>query len=157
MFSIVITGATISADTMDFLTSLKSFAFIAIVTVLCILGSRIISFLNEKIKDQVTKAIENSKLAKFEDAHQAMNDIIEIIHDTVERLNQTVKSEILKASKDGKLTKDEGQKIFDEAIRIIKECATESMMDDLSSIVGNVDEWITNQIEIWVAATKNKN
>lgn len=145
----------VSADTVEFFESLKSFAFVAIVTVACVLGAKIVSFLNEKIKDSLTKAAENSKLNEIDAAHQAMADIIDIIHDTVERLNETMKSEIIKASQDGKITPEEGKQIFNEAMRIIKTCVPESTIEDLSSIVGDIDEWITNQIEIWVAKTKN--
>lgn len=151
----MVANAVISASSMEFFESLKSLAFVAIVTVICIIGSRIVSYVNGEIKKQVTNAFENSKLAKIDAAHRAMTDAIEIIHSTVERLNETIKKEIISKSADGKLTKDEGKEIFHEAMAIIKSCISVNTKDDISFIVGDIDEWISNQIEIWVAETKN--
>ena len=147
-------GAAISADYITFFESLKSVAFIAITSVICVLGSKTISFLNEKIKRQMEDAINDSKLAEIDAAHSAMLDAIDIIHDTVETLNETMKKEIIKASSDGKLSKEDGAKLFNTAMATIKSCLNENLINDIKYVVGDIDAWITNQIEIWVAQTK---
>jgi hypothetical protein len=78
----------------------------------------------------------------------------EIIGNVVNELDDTVKKEILAATEDGKLTDEEKIKLKDMAIELINKEVSESIKDFATSIVGDLDSYISTVIENKVTQLK---
>lgn len=116
--------------------------------------STIASFYKSK-RDQLIAEIETSNIIKYSKiARDAVYTVDEIIGNVVNELDDTVKKEILASTEDGKLTDEEKTKLKDMAIELINKEVSESIKDFATSIVGDLDSYISTVIENKVTQLK---
>lgn len=116
--------------------------------------STIASFYKSK-RDQLIAEIETSNIIKYSKiARDAVYTVDEIIGNVVNELDDTVKKEILAATEDGKLTTIEKVNLKNKAIELINKEVSESIKDFATSIVGDLDSYISTVIENKVTQLK---
>jgi hypothetical protein len=78
-----------------------------------------------------------------------------MIETTVLHLNQTLVKTTREVRKDGKLTVEDAEHIFESAVVDIRSALGSQIMDILSQHIGNVNQWIEQEIEKYVLIAKN--
>lgn len=77
-----------------------------------------------------------------------------VIDDIVNALNDTYKKELLEATSDGKLTEDEKKLLLEKGKELVYSEIPENVMEELSEIVGDMEEWVRTKIENSVTDAK---
>lgn len=90
---------------------------------------------------------ESDKIQKIPYLDYLLKRVLNVVDDVVAALNNTMKKEILDATADKKLTKEEGKRIRDKAIELVTAELPESIWEELSGIVGDTEEFLKTLIE----------
>ena len=127
---------------------------IGVETVISILGI-ILSWVAVKI----TRIMEAkaTQLKKHTNLDKYIDIVLNLIEDTVKAFNQTVVYELRKASEDGTLSEADKENVLDSAVVEITTILTEEVKEALSIIYGDLETWITIQVEKYVASEHAKN
>jgi hypothetical protein len=80
-----------------------------------------------------------------------------LIETTVIKLNETAVKKLKAKSQDGKLSKEDGEKILQDAINTVKKSLGAFFINVISEHMGDFDTWLLQQIEKYVSVTKNHN
>lgn len=108
-------------------------------------------------KDQIIGQIESNKYIKNNElAREALRIIESIVSNVVEELDDTVKKEILKATEDGKLTDEEKTNLKNTAMDLIKSEISDPVKEAASSIIGDLNNYISTLIENRVTQLKEE-
>lgn len=108
-------------------------------------------------KDQIVGQIESNKYIKNNElAREALRIIESIVSNVVEELDDTVKKEILKATEDGKLTDEEKTNLKNTAMDLIKSEISDPVKEAASSIIGDLNNYISTLIENRVTQLKEE-
>ena len=108
-------------------------------------------------KDQIIGQIESNKYIKNNElAKEALRIIESIVSNVVEELDDTVKKEILKATEDGKLTDEEKTNLKNTAMDLIKSEISDPVKEAASSIIGDLNNYISTLIENRVTQLKEE-
>jgi hypothetical protein len=107
------------------------------------------ALLNAKA-EEIKQTINNRKLSSYIDI------AVKTVTDVVKALNQSVVDDLKEMSEDGKLTADEKQRIFDNALSTIQHTLSEDMITTLSTVYGDLDEWLKTQIDTAVSKEKDR-
>lgn len=118
--------------------------------------STIASFYKSK-KDEILGQIASNKyINDSEIAQDALRFIENIVSNVVEEVDDTVKKEILKATEDGKLTDEEKTKLKTMAMDLVKSEISDPIKEAASSLIGNLDNYISTLIENRVTEMKEE-
>lgn len=99
-------------------------------------------------KDSLKQMIaEDEKLQKIPFLDYLFDRVANVVDDVVGALNSTFKKELVEATQDGKLTKEDGKLLRDKAVELIKGELSDSVWDELQIIVGDTDEFLKTLIE----------
>jgi type II secretory pathway pseudopilin PulG len=99
-------------------------------------------FIGEKVKDKK--------------ASSALMKLLYAVEAAVKAVAQTVVDELKEASKDGKLTKEEQDKVKDMAIQQVKKTLGENVLTELKAHFGDITQLIGDLIEKYIFDSKKK-
>lgn len=140
----------------DFIQILLGLAIVVIGAAGAYAISVIASYYKTK-KDQIIGQIENHKFVKDNElAKDALRTIDMIVSNVVNELDDTIKKEILKATEDGKLTDSEKEMLKTKAMDLIKSEISEPVKQAASSLIGNLDNYISTLVENRVTENKEE-
>jgi hypothetical protein len=140
----------------DFIQILLGLAIVVIGAAGAYAISVIASYYKTK-KDQIIGQIENHKFVKDNElAKDALRTIDMIVSNVVSELDDTIKKEILKATEDGKLTDSEKEMLKTKAMDLIKSEISEPVKEAASSIIGDLNNYISTLIENRVTELKEE-
>lgn len=127
-----------------------------IVGALALLSAIAIKYLNKTVK----KAEVEIQSIKDEDTRQlftsSLNTLNKLIETNVVSVEDTLKQEILKASEDGKLSKDDGVRLKNVVVDNIYNQIKKETLDAIKSQIVDVDSYIENKIETTLSEIKGK-
>lgn len=139
----------------DFIQILLGLAIVLVGAAGAYAITAIASFYKSK-REQLLNDIEQTNLVKYSAiAKDAVETVDRIVYNVVNELDDTVKKEILKATSDGKLTDEEKTRLKDMALKLINEQISDSIKEFATSIVGNLDSYISTIIENCVTEIKS--
>lgn len=140
----------------DFIQILLGLAIVIIGATGAYAISVIASYYRSK-KDQIIGQIENHKFVKDNElAKDALRTIDMIVSNVVSELDDTMKKEILKATEDGKLTDEEKTNLKNTAMELIKSEISEPVKEAASSLIGDLNNYISTLIENRVTELKEE-
>lgn len=107
------------------------------------------------------KAVESISKMENENARTLLNDAIDkvttLVSTVVMSIEQEEKQEILRASEDGKVDRDELFKLKDVAVKRVQEQLVPETRNILEDGIGDVSEFIADLVSQQVLLIKNKN
>lgn len=113
------------------------------------------SWVSEKI-DSVRAFLEaNRNDADYCSFFNTREVVIGMIQDVVDALNETFKKELIEKSADGKLSKEDGKKLLEKAIELVKAEISDNQKEILKTGIGDLEEWIRTKIENSVKNAKS--
>lgn len=86
---------------------------------------------------------------------EAISVALNVVQDVVNYLNVNVVNALKLAAEDGHLTEDEAKQIKEAAINQILKILSSNMKDVLGAVFGNIDEWLSIQVDNVTEALKN--
>ena len=98
----------------------------------------------------------NEVVANNDQVKNALETLSTIVDNVVNALNSTFKKELLNATSDGKLTKEDGKLLRDKAVELVIAEVADPMKDLLSDTIGNLSEYVKTLIENSVEKAKKK-
>lgn len=116
--------------------------------------TKLASFWQAKRKQIESDVEANFKGTKLYWISYLIKHLFNIIDSVVKSLNDTWKKEMLEASKDGKLTEDEKKKLLDKAVNLVKVEIPDSAWEEISEVVGDIDEFVRTKIENSISLQK---
>lgn len=114
---------------------------------LAYLITKFAGYWSEKRTELSQLIAESEKVQKIPYLDYLLEKVLNVVDDVVGALNSTMKQEILDATADKKLTKEEGKAIRDKAVSLIKDELPESIWDELNVIIGDSEEFLKTAIE----------
>ena len=140
----------------DFIQILLGLAIVIIGATGAYAISVIASYYRTK-KDQLMNQIMSNKyIEDNEIAKDALKTIEMIVSNVVNELDDTVKKEILKTTEDGKLTEEEKTDLKNTAMELIKSEISDPVKQAASSIIGDLNNYISTLIENRVTKLKDE-
>jgi hypothetical protein len=140
----------------DFIQILLGLAIVIIGATGAYAISVIASYYRTK-KDQLMNQIMSNKyIEDSEIAKDALKTIEMIVSNVVNELDDTVKKEILKTTEDGKLTEEEKTDLKNTAMELIKSEISDPVKQAASSIIGDLNNYISTLIENRVTKLKDE-
>lgn len=103
------------------------------------------------LKQMIT---EDEKLQKIPYLDYLFDRVTNVVDDVVGALNSTFKKDLIEATQDGKLSKEDGKLLRDKAVSLIKDELSDSVWDEIGIIVGDTDEFLKTLIEKKVVEKK---
>lgn len=116
--------------------------------------SKFASYWNSKREELEVLISGEKKDTRLRLISYLLTHLFDVIDSVVKSLNDTWKKEMLDSTADGKLTKEEKDKLLDKAIDLVKVELPESAWDELSEIIGDVNEYIRTKIENAISLQK---
>lgn len=117
--------------------------------------SKFASYWHSKRQELEVMIGAETKDSKLRIISYLLSHLFDIIDSVVKSLNDTWKKEMLDATSDGKLSKEEQYKLLDKAIDLVKVELPESAWNELSEIIGDVDEYLRTKIENSISLQKD--
>ena len=111
--------------------------------------NRLINYLETK-----TKNIKENNTKQL--ANQALNDLNEIIKKNVGAAQATLVQVAKEANEDGKLTKEDGDKIKEAVCIKIKSQLSDLNRQYIAKEIKNLDNYISSMVEYYLAQIKNQ-
>lgn len=100
--------------------------------------------------EEINKNMENQTLKSYIDILNC------VVSDVVKSLNQTTVDNLRAAAADGKLTKEEGEKLKNDAVTQVYKIIGSHGIDVLKEVFTDLDSLIANKVEANVHSMKQK-
>lgn len=115
------------------------------------LGASVIKFAKTYIDAKTAEATAKINDANIKNAISVAEDCVTTV---VSELAQTTVDNLKAKSVDGKLTTEEAAQIKADAIAKVKSLLSEDVQETISTIFGDVEQWISSKIEAAVKESK---
>ena len=117
--------------------------------------TRFAAYWSAKKEDIITGVKASSSFARNEIISYLLDHIANVVDDVVAAMNTKFKPELLAATEDGKLTKEDGRKLRDKALDLIMTELPDSIWEELADVVGDGEEYVKTLIEKFVDVQKS--
>lgn len=132
----------------------------AVITVACAAITALAAYAVSYLYKLRKKA--QSETDKIEDEHtqQLVNDILDRTYDTlsicIDKMEVTIVKSLKRANEDGKLTKEDGKKVADEAVKLFYEIADQDVSQGLELVVKDVKQYLLTLVDSMVLEKKKE-
>lgn len=117
--------------------------------------TRFAAYWSAKKDDIVTAVKTSNSFARNEIISHLLDHVANVVDDVVSAMNTKFKPELLEATEDGKLTKEDGRKLRDKALELIMTELPDSIWEELTDVVGDGNEYVKTLIEKYVDIQKS--
>ena len=133
----------------NLLTNILQSVIVILGALIAVATNKVINYLETK-----TKNIKETNTKQL--ANQALNDLNEIIKKNVGAAQATLVQVAKEANEDGKLTKEDGDKIKEAACIKIKSQLSDLNRQYIAKEIKNLDNYINSMVEYYLAQLKNQ-
>lgn len=133
----------------NLLTNILQSVIVILGALIAVATNRLINYLETK-----TKNIKENNTKQL--ANQALNDLNEIIKKNVGAAQATLVQVAKEANEDGKLTKEDGDKIKEAVCIKIKSQLSDLNRQYIAKEIKNLDNYISSMVEYYLAQIKNQ-
>ena len=133
----------------NLLTNILQSVIVILGALIAVATNKIINYLETK-----TKNIKETNTKQL--ANQALNDLNEIIKKNVGAAQATLVQVAKEANEDGKLTKEDGDKIKEAVCIKIKSQLSDLNRQYIAKEIKNLDNYISSMVEYYLAQIKNQ-
>lgn len=116
--------------------------------------TKIASYWSSKRDSIINDITANFGFTNNEFMKVLLDHVANVVDDVVAAMNTKFKPELIAATKDGKLTDEDKVTLRDKALELIMTELPESIWDELSSVIGDSEEYVKTLIEKSVEAQK---
>ena len=133
----------------NLLTNILQSVVVILGALIAVATNKVINYLETK-----TKNIKETNTKQL--ANQALNDLNEIIKKNVGAAQATLVQVAKEANEDGKLTKEDGDKIKEAVCIKIKSQLSDLNRQYIAKEIKNLDNYINSMVEYYLAQLKNQ-
>ena len=133
----------------NLLTNILQSVIVILGALIAVATNKVINYLETK-----TKNIKETNTKQL--ANQALNDLNEIIKKNVGAAQATLVQVAKEANEDGKLTKEDGDKIKEAVCIKIKSQLSDLNRQYIAKEIKNLDNYINSMVEYYLAQIKNQ-
>ena len=133
----------------NLLTNILQSVIVILGALIAVATNKVINYLETK-----TKNIKETNTKQL--ANQALNDLNEIIKKNVAAAQATLVQVAKEANEDGKLTKEDGDKIKEAVCIKIKSQLSDLNRQYIAKEIKNLDNYINSMVEYYLAQLKNQ-
>ena len=133
----------------NLLTNILQSVIVILGALIAVATNKVINYLETK-----TKNIKETNTKQL--ANQALNDLNEIIKKNVGAAQATLVQVAKEANEDGKLTKEDGDKIKEAVCIKIKSQLSDLNRQYIAKEIKNLDNYINSMVEYYLAQLKNQ-
>ena len=133
----------------NLLTNILQSVIVILSAMIVVATNKVINYLETK-----TKNIKETNTKQL--ANQALNDLNEIIKKNVGAAQTTLVQVAKEANEDGKLTKEDGDKIKEAVCIKIKSQLSDLNRQYIAKEIKNLDNYINSMVEYYLAQLKNQ-
>ena len=133
----------------NLLTNILQSVIVILGALIAVATNKVINYLETK-----TKNIKETNTKQL--ANQALNDLNEIIKKNVGAAQATLVQVAKEANEDGKLTKEDGDKIKEAVCIKIKSQLSDLNRQYIAKEIKNLDNYISSMVEYYLAQLKNQ-
>ena len=133
----------------NLLTNILQSVIVILGALIAVATNKVINYLETK-----TKSIKETNTKQL--ANQALNDLNEIIKKNVGAAQATLVQVAKEANEDGKLTKEDGDKIKEAVCIKIKSQLSDLNRQYIAKEIKNLDNYINSMVEYYLAQLKNQ-